>query len=65
MTDAGQGYEPDDLDGCDLPFGTVDRTHDDDIDALVIFADVFDDPDAVERRRVEMVEWGAALRGDP
>lgn len=65
MTSAGTDSEPDDLDGCDLPFGTVDRTHDEDVDALVMYADCWDDPDAVERRRVELVEWGAALQGDP
>ncbi len=49
--------EPDDLDGCDLEFGTYDRTHDDDVAALVLFADVdFTDPDAVEARRREYEE---------
>lgn len=52
------------LDGCDLDFTAGPQTTDDDVDALVMFADVFDDPEAVERRRVELVELSAALDED-
>lgn len=46
--------EPDDLDGCDLPFGVDDMTDDADVAALVLYADVdFTDPAAVEARRQE------------
>jgi hypothetical protein len=48
-----------DLDGCDLDF-TENPTPDDEIDALVLFADVdTSDPDAVARRAQE---W-SDLRG--
>jgi hypothetical protein len=48
-----------DLDGCDLDF-TQDPTPDDELDALVLFADVdTSDPDAVAARARE---WGE-LRG--
>jgi hypothetical protein len=58
---------PDDdrwLDGCDLDFADP-RTiiPDDQIATLVMFVDCQDDPEAVERRRVELVEWAAALAG--
>jgi hypothetical protein len=54
--------DPDDLDGCSLPFDDVAHNTDDgeQLDALVMFADVWDDAEAVERRRVELVEWNAA-----
>jgi len=60
MTDIG----PDDLDGCELDFDDASKnTRDgDEIDALVMFADVFDDPAAVEARRRELVEWDEATR---
>jgi hypothetical protein len=59
-------HESSDLDGCSLDFtdprhitGDGEQTL-----ALVMFADCWDDPDAVERRRVELVEWHAAQSGD-
>lgn len=49
------------LDGCDLDFDDASKnTRDDEIDPLVMFADCWDDPDAVEARRVELVDWAAA-----
>lgn len=54
--------DDDDLDGCELAFDDPNMNTDDgeQIDALVMFADVWGDPDAVERRRVELTEWSAA-----
>lgn len=50
--------EPDDLDGCEVDMtDPVHLTGDDDVDALVMFADCWDDPDAVEQRRAELIEW--------
>lgn len=53
--------DPDDLDGCELPFDdqTSNTADGEQVDALVMFADVWDDPDAVERRRVELIELEA------
>jgi hypothetical protein len=54
--------DPDDtLDGiCDLDAPMADETGDDEIDALVLFADVdFTDPAAVEARRAEWVDLEA------
>lgn len=52
--------ELDDLDGCDLNFDDDQTiTQDFDLDALVMFADVWDDPAAVEARRRELIEWAA------
>lgn len=49
------------LDGCELDFNDESmNTRDDEVDALVMFADCWDDPNAVEARRVELVEWAAA-----
>lgn len=55
----------DEWDGmCDLDFEMAPSTKDDQIDALVLFADVdFLDPGAVEKRRVEWVELGT-VEGD-
>lgn len=49
------------LDGCDLDF-TEAPTGDDDLDAVVLFADVADDPAAIERRRAE---WQELFTGAP
>lgn len=56
----------DDLDGCDLSFDDPNTNTQDgeQVDALAMFADVWDDPDAVEERRRQLVEWDAATRGD-
>jgi hypothetical protein len=51
----------DDLDGCDLEFDDFDVTRDDDIDALVLFADVdFTDEGAVVARVAEYEELARA-----
>lgn len=56
---------PDDLDGCELDF--TDPAHltedDDQALALVLFADIWDDPLAVAVRRIRLIEWDAATRG--
>jgi hypothetical protein len=51
------------LDGCDVDATTADRLTEDgeQTDALVMFADCWDDPAAVEARRAELVEWAAAV----
>ena len=56
--------EPDDLDGCDLDFDDASKnTRDgDEVDALVMFADCWDDEAAVEARRAELIEWDEATR---
>lgn len=55
--------EPEDLDGCEVEFDNPEwNTGDGDVDALVMFADCWDDPDAVERRRAELAEWNEATR---
>jgi hypothetical protein len=53
---------PGDLDGCELDFADPAHVTDDgdQVDALVMFADCWDDPAAVERRRAELIEWSAA-----
>lgn len=58
--------DADDLDGCDLDFTVEDQVSGDgeQVEALVMFADCWDSPEAVERRRVELVEWAAAVGGD-
>lgn len=58
--------EPDDLDGCDEDFTDLAHVTEDgeQVDALVMFADVWDDPEAVEARRVELTEWDAATHHD-
>ncbi len=43
------------LDGCDLDF-TGTPTSDDDLDSVVLFADVSDDPAAIDARRAEWQE---------
>lgn len=54
----GGTMDDDQLDGCALEFDDpATNTSDDDIAALVLFADVeFDDPPAVEARRREWLE---------
>ncbi len=55
------------LDGCDLDFYDPNmNTSDSDVDALVLFADCWDDPAAVDRRREELIvwAWAAAVAGD-
>lgn len=58
--------EPDDLDGCDLDFTVLDQLSADgnETDALVMFADCWDDRDAVEQRRRELIEWAAGGHHD-
>lgn len=66
MSDRSDPDAPDDdhLDGCALDFDSdEDRTDDDQADSVVMFADCWDDPEAVEQRRAELVEWDAATRG--
>ena len=48
----------DDLDGCDVDMADPEHiTQDgDQVTALVLFADCWDDPEAVERRRAEWQE---------
>lgn len=53
------------LDGCDLDFTATDQSEDHQIDALVMFADVWDDPDKVRERQRELVEWDAAATEHP
>ena len=50
--------EEDELDACDQSFDIFNKnTHDDDIDALQLFADVdFTNPSAVEKRKAEWEE---------
>lgn len=49
--------EDDFIDGCEVDFvNDADTTSDEDIDALVMFADVWGDPAAVWIRRLEMME---------
>jgi hypothetical protein len=50
------------LDGCDVDMTVDDQiSHDGtETEALVMFADVWDDRDAVEARRAELIEWDAA-----
>lgn len=47
----------DELDGCDVDMtDPAHVTQDDDIAALVLFADCWDDPEAVEQRKAEWAE---------
>jgi hypothetical protein len=50
------------LDGCDVDMTVEDQLTEDgeQTDALVMFADCWDDPEAVERRRQELNEWANA-----
>lgn len=53
--------EPDDLEGCVLEFDDNTNTLDEDIDALVLFADTdFADPDAVRTTASAWKELGDA-----
>ena len=53
-----------DLDGCEIDFDNPQwNTPEGDVDALVMFADCWDDPDAVEQRRAELTEWNEATGG--
>jgi hypothetical protein len=49
--------EPSDLDGCDLDFAQEDQVTEDgeQVAALAMFADVWDDPDAVDQRRRDLI----------
>lgn len=52
--------ENDFVDGCDLDFRDPSQeTTDENIDVLVMFADVWDDEKAVEQRRADLLELGA------
>jgi len=55
------------LDGCDVDMTVEDQLTEDgeQTDALVMFADVWDDPTAVEYRRRELTAWAAALHSPP
>lgn len=56
--------EDDHLDGCDVDMTAEDQiTADEDIDALTMFADCWDDPAAVEQRVRELVDWTEATGG--
>ncbi len=47
----------DELDGCEVEMDdSAHITADNEVDALVLFADCWDDPEAVERRKAEWVE---------
>lgn len=49
--------DDDELDGCEVDMNVPELlSTDGDLDALVMFADVWDDPAAVEKRRVELIE---------
>lgn len=55
------------LDGCDLDFVVEDQLTEDgeQTDALVLFADVWDNSSAIEDRRRELIEWAAATQVNP
>jgi hypothetical protein len=55
------------LDGCAIEFDDPEYNTEDgeQQDAVVMFADCFDDPEAVEQRRAELVEWAAAVEEEP
>lgn len=56
--------EPDDLDGCEIQFDNPAwNTPEGDVDALVMFADCWDNPDAVEQRRADLIDWSEATGG--
>lgn len=45
------------LDACDQSFDTENNTSDEDVDALILFADIdFTDPEAVSQRKAEWEE---------
>jgi hypothetical protein len=51
------------LDGCAINMAQPDQiSGDGDLNALVMFADCWDDPAAVEERRVALIEWDTAVR---
>jgi hypothetical protein len=54
--------EPDEPDGCDLDFTEEAHLTQDgeQTDAVVMFADCWDQPEAVERRRTELAQWATA-----
>lgn len=55
------GRVVDELDGCDVDMtDPAHITQDDDIAALVLFADCWDDPEAVEQRKAEWAELFSA-----
>lgn len=59
--------DDDHLDGCELEFDNAETNTSDgeQADALAMFAGVqWDDPEAVERQRVALIEWDHATRGD-
>jgi hypothetical protein len=65
-TPLGRPYDAD-VDGCDVDMTDPAHLTDDgeQVDALLMFADVqWDDPAAVEARRVELIELAAALHPD-
>lgn len=56
----------DDLDPCgEIDFADPAHATEDgeQTDALVMFADCWDDPDAVEQRKAELAAWDEATRG--
>jgi hypothetical protein len=55
---------PDHLDGCEIDFAdpAYVTANGEQTDALVMFADCWDDPDELERRRAELVDWDTATR---
>lgn len=54
--------DDDQLDGCDVDMTVENQlTKDSDVDALVMFADCWDDPAAVEQRVQELIEWSEAV----
>jgi hypothetical protein len=52
----------DELDGCEIDFTDPEHLTEDgeQQDALVMFADIWDDPEAVERRKIELEAWAIA-----
>jgi len=48
------------LDGCDLIFDGWEATRDDEVDAVVMFADCWDSPSRVDGRRIDLIEWAEA-----
>lgn len=64
MTDLAPPEDDRHLDGCDVDMAVEDQITEDgeQTDALVMFADCWDDSDAVEVRRRELVAWDAATQ---
>jgi hypothetical protein len=64
VSDAGDA--DDELDGCEIDFTDPEHLTEDgeQQDALVMFADCWDDPEAVERRRVELIELATVVGDD-